>query len=68
MRFTKTVVAALVLSTAMLVGCSQAPTTNATDATQDEAAVEQAEAPAQPAPAKPQQKVKKNVLPDADQI
>lgn len=40
MRFTKTVVAALVLSTALLVGCGQAP---ATDATQDEAAVEQAE-------------------------
>ena len=35
---------------------------------QQKPAGEQAEAPAQPAPAKPQQKVKKNVLPDADQI
>ena len=34
MRFTKTVVAALVLSTALLVGCGQAPATDATDATQ----------------------------------
>ena len=49
MRFTKTVVAALVLSTALLVGCSQAPATNATDATQDEAAVEQTEPEAEPA-------------------
>ena len=46
MRFTKTVVAALVLSTALLVGCGQAP---ATDATQDEAAVEQTEPEAEPA-------------------
>ena len=46
MRFTKTVVAALVLSTALLVGCGQAP---ATDASQDEAAVEQAEPEAEPA-------------------
>lgn len=50
MRFTKTAVAALVLSTALLVGCSQAPATNATDATQDEAAVEQAEPEAEPEP------------------
>lgn len=50
MRFTKTVVAALVLSTALLVGCSQAPTTNAADATQDEAAVEQAEPEPEPEP------------------
>lgn len=50
MRFTKTVVAALVLSTALLVGCSQAPATDATDATQDEAAVEQAEPDAEPEP------------------
>ena len=50
MRFTKTVVAALVLSTAMLVGCSQTPATNATDATQDEAAVEQAEPEPEPEP------------------
>lgn len=50
MRFTKTVVAALVLSTALLVGCSQAPATNATDATQDEAAVEQAEPEPEPEP------------------
>lgn len=49
MRFTKTVVAALVLSTALLVGCGQAPATDATDATQDEAAVEQAEPEAEPA-------------------
>ena len=48
MRFTKTVVAALVLSTALLVGCGQAP---ATDATQDEAAVEQTEPEAEPEPA-----------------
>ena len=51
MRFTKTVVAALVLSTALLVGCSQAPATDATDATQDEAAVEQAEPEPEPEPA-----------------
>ena len=50
MRFTKTVVAALVLSTALLVGCGQAPATDATDATQDEAAVEQAEPDAEPEP------------------
>ena len=49
MRFTKTVVAALVLSTALLVGCGQAPATDATDTTQDEAAVEQAEPEAEPA-------------------
>ena len=48
MRFTKTAVAALVLSTALLVGCGQAP---ATDATQDEAAVEQTEPEAEPEPA-----------------
>ena len=51
MRFTKTVVAALVLSTALLVGCGQAPATDATDATQDEAAVEQTEPEAEPEPA-----------------
>lgn len=51
MRFTKTVVAALVLSTALLVGCSQAPATDATDVTQDEAAVEQAEPEPEPEPA-----------------
>ena len=50
MRFTKTVVAALVLSAALPVGCSQAPATNATDATQDEAAVEQAEPEPEPEP------------------
>lgn len=50
MRFTKTVVAALVLSTALLVGCGQAPATDATDATQDEAAVEQTEPEAEPEP------------------
>lgn len=51
MRFTKTVVAALVLSTALLVGCGQAPATDAADATQDEAAVEQAEPEPEPEPA-----------------
>lgn len=50
MRFTKTVVAALVLSTALLVGCGQAPATDATDATQDEAAVEQTEPEPEPEP------------------
>lgn len=50
MRFTKTVVAALVLSTALLVGCSQAPATDATDATQGEDAVEQTEPDAEPEP------------------
>lgn len=50
MRFTKTVVAALVLSTALLVGCGQAPATDATDATQGEAAVEQTEPDAEPEP------------------
>ena len=50
MRFTKTVVAALVLSTALLVGCGQAPATDAADATQDEAAVEQAEPEPEPEP------------------
>lgn len=49
MRFTKTVVAALVLSTTLLVGCGQAPATDVTDATQDEAAVEQTEPEAEPA-------------------
>ena len=49
MRFTKTVAAALVLSTALLVGCGQAPATDATDAAQDEAAAEQAEPEAEPA-------------------
>ncbi|HIZ19130.1 MAG TPA: hypothetical protein IAA22_08500 [Candidatus Olsenella stercoravium] len=50
MRFTKTVVAALALSTALLVGCGgQAPATDATDATGDEAAVEQTEPEAEPA-------------------
>ena len=49
MRFTKAIAAALVLSTALLVGCGQAPATGADDATTDEATVEQTEPEPEPA-------------------
>ena len=49
MRFTKAIAAALVLSTALLVGCGQAPATGADDATTDETTVEQTEPEPEPA-------------------
>ena len=52
----------------MIAPASESQTKKQAQKKQQKPAVEQAEAPAQPAPAKPQQKVKKNVLPDADQI
>ena len=52
----------------MIAPASESQTKKQAQKKQQKPAGEQAEAPAQPAPAKPQQKVKKNVLPDADQI